>query len=209
MKYKIMVKIGGSCSSHLQDIIPDLKECADHADVAILIIPGGWIFADMVRDMELDNTTAHWMAVKAMDLYGHYISSFGIDTIEPYQFGIDVSGVNVNVLLPYRLVRAYNELPHSWEVTSDSIALWVAYKMGFKEIIKLTDVDGVMANGRLVEEVDAENIACLKTCVDGYSPALIQEFGLDMFVCNGLKGWVKDYILRDRAEGTRIKAHKY
>lgn len=202
-----MVKIGGSCSSSLQRIIQDLKECVDHAGVGILIIPGGWIFADMVRDMELDDTTAHWMAVEAMDLYGRYISSFGIESIETSRFGFDVSGVHV--LLPYRLVREYDELPHSWEVTSDSIALWVAYRMGVKEVIKLTDVDGVMVDGRFVEEIEAENIAPLKNCIDGGSPALMQEFGVDMFVCNGLRHRVKDYILRDRALGTRIKAHKY
>lgn len=206
-EYKIVVKIGGSCSSNLQEIIQDLKDCVDHADADILIIPGGWVFADMIRELELDDTTAHWMAVEAMDLYGHYISSFGIESIEPSQFGFDVSGVNV--LLPYRLLRKYDELPHSWEVTSDSIALWVAHKIGLKEIVKLTDVDGVLVNGKLVEEIEAENVARLKTCVDEYSPALIQEFGLDMFVCNGLRGRVKDYILRGRAIGTRIKAHKY
>ncbi len=147
------------------------------------------------------------MAVKAMDLYGLYISSFGVDIIEPSNFGFDFSGVNV--LLPYQLVRSHDELPHNWEVTSDSIALWIAHKMGFGEVAKLTDVDGVMVNGSLVDEIKAEDIAHLKTCVDRYSPALMRELGLDMFVCNGLKGWVKDYILRDRAEGTRIKAHKH
>ncbi|MFO7966816.1 MAG: uridylate kinase [Archaeoglobaceae archaeon] len=204
---RVVVKLGGSCSSRLQELILDLKECAERGGVDILIIPGGWVFADLVRKLEVDDTTAHWMAVKAMDLYGNYISSYGADTIEPSQFGFNISGVNV--LLPYRLLRKYDELNHSWEVTSDSIALWVAHKLGFKEIVKLTDVDGVLVNGRLVKEIEAENVARLKTCVDGYSPALMQEFGVDMFVCNGLKGRVKDYILRDRAEGTRIKAHKY
>lgn len=204
MKDRIVVKIGGSCSSDLQGLTQDLKECIGDAD--ILIIPGGWIFADMVRDMELDDTTAHWMAVGAMDLYGHYISFFGIEKIEASQFGFDISGVNV--LLPYRLVRLHDELPHSWEVTSDSIALWIAHKMGIKEVIKLTDADGVIVDGRIMEEIYAENLSQLKTCIDSHSPALMQEFGLDIFVCNGLKGRVKDYILRDRAVGTRIKAHK-
>lgn len=187
----------------MQVIVGQLKECAGHTD--ILIVPGGWIFADMVRDMELDDTTAHWLAIKAMDLYGYYISSFGICVVDPVESGFDISGVNV--ILPFRLVKTYDELPHSWEVTSDSIAVWIAHKMGIKEVIKLTDVDGIEVNGEVLEEVRTEDILHIGTCVDGHCPSLMGEFGVDMFVCNGLKDRVKDYIFRGKAVGTRIKAH--
>jgi hypothetical protein len=37
----------------------------------------------------------------------------------------------------------------------------------------------------------------------------MKKYGISMFVCNGLKGRVKDYILRGQAVGTLIKASRF
>jgi hypothetical protein len=202
----LIVKIGGSCASHLPDIIAQLKECVELKAVeSISIVPGGWFFADMVRATGVNDSAAHWMAVASMDIYGYYISSRDLDVVENFDF--DFKGVRV--LLPYRLMRTHDELPHSWDITSDSISIWLAHKIGVKEVIKLTDVDGIFIEGELVNKISADDIADRTTCVDNFSPSLMKKYGISMFVCNGLKGRVKDYILRGQAVGTLIKASRF
>ena len=39
------------------------------------------------------------------------------------------------VLAPYRWLRAADPLPHSWEVTSDSIAAWLAGELGARRVV--------------------------------------------------------------------------
>ncbi|MBE8538686.1 uridylate kinase [Geoglobus acetivorans] len=193
----IVVKLGGSVSETAGRIIWELKNSGKN----ILIVPGGWIFADMVRKLETDDESAHWMAIAGMNVYGYYLSRYA-EVIEPENFDFDVRGVRI--LLPYILLRKHDDLPHSWEVTSDSIAVWVAEKIGAEDIVKVTDVDGVYMDGRLVESIAASELS-RETCVDSYSPKLLREYGRDMFICNGLvEGRVKDYIMKGEAKGTRI-----
>jgi len=129
-----VVKIGGSVASRIEGILEELS-----GDV--LIIPGGWIFANAVRELDserkLPSSAAHWMCIAGMEMYGYYISSLGVKTTEKLE---RVKGIKV--LLPYCILKK-SELPQSWDVTSDSIAVWVASKLGVKEVIKITDVDGI------------------------------------------------------------------
>lgn len=196
----IVVKLGGSVASNLKEIVSILQSL----DEDILIIPGGWIFAELVRRLDVEDEKAHWMAILAMEQFGYYISNFGVETIKPEDFDIEFSGVRV--LLPYELLINNDELPHSWDVTSDSIAIWIASKLGVKEVIKLTDVDGIILDGKLVERIEAEKLIGIKTCLDPYAPKLMVELSIDTFICNGLfANRVKDYIAKGRAKGTLVK----
>ncbi|RLI87810.1 MAG: uridylate kinase [Archaeoglobales archaeon] len=192
-----VVKIGGSVASRIEGILEELS-----GDV--LIIPGGWIFANAVRELDserkLPSSAAHWMCIAGMEMYGYYISSLGVKTTEKLE---RVKGIKV--LLPYCILKK-SELPQSWDVTSDSIAVWVASKLGVKEVIKITDVDGIFLNGRFIEKIRASELIGKKTCVDSFAPELMAKLGINMFVCNGLvEGRVKDYILRSQARGTLIE----
>ena len=195
----IVVKLGGSVARNIPALIRSLRSIRKD----ILIVPGGWIFADTIRRLNIDDDRAHWMAVLAMEQYGYYVSSFGVETIRPKGFDFEFSGVRV--LLPYELMLRNDELPHSWEVTSDSIAIWVASKLGIKEVVKLTDVDGIILNGRLVERIEADKLVGIETCLDSYAPKLMMERGVSVFICNGLVARrVKDYITKGRAKGTLV-----
>jgi len=206
MREAVVVKIGGSVSSNLSAIVSDLKDCIRiKVCKKIIIVPGGWIFADMVRKLGIDGSTAHWMAVASIDIYGYYISSFGAELVDSDDFNFNIDGVAVMLL--HRLLRRYDELPHSWDVTSDSISIWLAEKLGVKEVVKLTDVDGVIIDGKIAEKVCVEELMNIETCIDKCSPFLMKKYRINMFVCNGLKNRVKDYILRGQAVGTLIDAH--
>jgi len=74
----LIVKIGGSQNNRIPDLVPILNT-SKHP---LLIIPGGGPFADLVRQVPVNNDAAHWMAIAAMEQYGWYISSFGILTTD-------------------------------------------------------------------------------------------------------------------------------
>jgi 5-(aminomethyl)-3-furanmethanol phosphate kinase len=102
-------------------------------DHRILIVPGGGPFADTVREfdrtMGVSPDAAHWMAILAMDQYAHVLADRipGAVLIEaPGALLHVMTSSGVAVLAPSRWMRSADVLPHSWEVTSDSIAAFVA-----------------------------------------------------------------------------------
>ena len=193
----IVVKIGGSVAEIAGKIFSELYETGE----SILVIPGGWIFAEKIRKMDVDDDSAHWMAIEAMNMYGYYLSKYA-DLVEPYDFDFQLRGVKI--LLPYTLLKRYDELPHSWDVTSDSIAVWIAEKINAEKIIKVTDVDGIVVDGGVVERIRAGDIN-FETCIDRFAPLLLERYGREMFICNGYgRGRVKDYIMKGIAFGTTV-----
>ena len=129
----------------LRDLMPVLERSLR----PLFIVPGGGLFADSVRSLGISDTTAaHWMAVAAMDQYGWLLASHGLDTT-------DVLTVPEKpiVFLPYACLRVQDPLPHSWDITSDTIAAWVAGSLGL-ELLVLKSVDGIVISGELQETVD-------------------------------------------------------
>jgi hypothetical protein len=206
----IIVKVGGSVAEFAGKLFEDLKSLSDSDNsMRILVIPGGWIFAEKVRELWkrgiIDDEAAHWMAVECMDVYGYYLSRFAASS-EPlipesfHELSKELKP-GVRVLIPGKLVRSHDELPHSWDVTSDSIAIWIAHNIGAETIIKATDVDGLIINGEIVSKISASQLRN-ETCIDTHASKLLSEYKLDLFVCRWDR--VKDYILRGEAIGTLI-----
>ena len=100
---------------------------------AIVVVPGGGPFADLVRELDrgagLSVDTTHWMAILAMDQYAHMLAE-RIDGAalveEPGAIAAELAAGRVAVLAPSRWLRAADPLPHSWDATSDSVAAFVA-----------------------------------------------------------------------------------
>lgn len=99
----------------------------------ILVVPGGGPFADAVREFDrtegLSPDSSHWMAILAMDQYAYVLAERipGATLIEePGSLLPTVTPSGVAVLAPSRWMRSADVLPHSWDVTSDSIAAFVA-----------------------------------------------------------------------------------
>ncbi len=72
------MKVGGSLYNQIPDLVPILIA----SKRPLFIIPGGGPFADLVRQIQVNNDAAHWMAIAAMEQYGWFISSFGILTTD-------------------------------------------------------------------------------------------------------------------------------
>ena len=99
----------------------------------VVVVPGGGPFADLVREFDqsirLSPDTAHWMAIRAMDQYAHVLAERITGAVlveEPGAVLEATKPAGVAVLAPSRWMRSADVLPHSWEVTSDSIAAFVA-----------------------------------------------------------------------------------
>lgn len=158
-----VVKIGGGVLEDIEALDAALSAVAGAArSQKLLIVPGGGPFADAVRAMDrrlgLSDTTAHWMAVLAMDQCAHLIAErlAGARFVqEPSEISTAISADRVPVLAPSRWLRETDPLPHSWDVTSDSIAAWVAGSLGAHRL--------VLVKPRGVHEASAA-----RTAVDPY-----------------------------------------
>jgi aspartokinase-like uncharacterized kinase len=126
-----VIKIGGSALGSRIEI---------PADGRTLIVPGGGPFADTVRAVDsrfgLGDDAAHWAAILAMDQYAHALAALTRGARVVY--GPESHGLPV--LAPYQWLRATDPLPHSWDVTSDSISAWVAHTVGAKRLLLIKPV---------------------------------------------------------------------
>ncbi len=178
-----IVKMGGSLISNARETIRLLGAEKDHG---FLIIPGGGPMTDLVREMDhrlgIAEETAHWMAILAMEEYAYFLADgtgAGL-TRSPI-----VRNRGVQILLPYQMLLEDDRgLDRDWDHTSDSVAALVAARMG-RDFVKATDVDGVILDGRLVEEVWADELLGVSTCVDQGTIRMLMAGGGCCRVLNG------------------------
>jgi len=138
-----IVKLGGGVLRRSECF--DAALAAIHAAAAstrLLVVPGGGPFADAVRDadrrLRLTNTAAHRMAILGMDQYAWLIASRLADASivgRPDEIAETVAASRIPVLAPSAWLADADPLPHSWDVTSDSIAAWVAASVGAKRLV--------------------------------------------------------------------------
>jgi len=160
-----VLKIGGSLIASAKDLMLRLFDLTAEG-YSFLVIPGGGPMADLVRDlftrMHISEETAHWMAILAMEQYAYFLA----DGTGAKLTGEIKRSNGLEVLLPYHPLLEDDEgLGHSWDYTSDSVAAIVAARLD-ADIIKATDVDGIVLDGRLVVDVCAKDLLGYKTCID-------------------------------------------
>lgn len=138
-----VVKVGGallSLDGALARTLAALELIA--ATRSILIVPGGGPFADAVRiastHNDLGDDDAHWMAILGMEQFALLLGA-RLQHAELVHRRGEIARAHargrVPVLAPYRWLREADPLPHSWDVTSDSIAAWVASRIGARRLI--------------------------------------------------------------------------
>lgn len=131
-----VVKLGGS----LHDV-PDLRAWlawAAQRGGSTVLVPGGGPFADAVRALQpglgYDDHAAHGMAILAMQQYALHLHG-----LEPrLRLGESEAELRAGgpcLWLPWRLAGRAAELPASWDLTSDSVALWLATRLAAPQLV--------------------------------------------------------------------------
>ena len=143
MSIDVVVKVGGgmlATPGAVERVMAALAEAAGAR--RLVVVPGGGPFADAVREADakfaLPDATAHWMAVLAMDQSAHLLASRapGCTIVRtPSEIDHALSVGRLPVLAPAEWLWATDPLPHSWQVTSDSIAAWIAGRLGARRLV--------------------------------------------------------------------------
>lgn len=135
----LVLKLGGSLleSGRLTavlDIVAQRKR-------PVIVVPGGGAFAEQVRQSQaangFDDASAHRLALFAMHQMANVIASRSrhfVPTATKEEIGM--AGVNglVPVWLPSKMAGADPAIPKSWDMTSDSLAAWLAGEVGAKDV---------------------------------------------------------------------------
>jgi dihydroneopterin aldolase len=179
-----VIKIGGSCAPSL-----DLRRwtalvagCGGRA----VIVPGGGPFADAVRAAQLrmgfDDAAAHHMAMLGMEQFGRALASFDGrlvvgDTMAALRRALAAG--KVAVWLPARMAMKAADIPVSWQVTSDSLAAWLAGKLGAARLLLLKQVE-LSRRPVAVDELAEKGI------VDPAFPEFLKASGAAAFILGPL-----------------------
>jgi 5-(aminomethyl)-3-furanmethanol phosphate kinase len=135
-----VVKLGGShaFSGRLTAWLELLASAAGR----VVVVPGGGPFADVVRQaqpkMGFDDRAAHQMGLLAMSQFGCALAS-----LRPgYVIAASLPAIRraaragqVPVWSPVPMASAAADLPASWDVTADSLAAWLAARLGAVRLV--------------------------------------------------------------------------
>jgi len=192
MQGPFVMKIGGS----LIDQVPGIARALLASASPVLVIPGGGPFANIVRTLHAPDNESHWMAILGMEQYGWYIASHGINTSPDLKVPVCPT-----VFLPYTLMQKEDPLQHHWEITSDTIAAWAAYRLGL-DLVVLKSVDGVTREGTLLEHITTP-LACKE--VDPGFIRFVLDHGVRTLLMNGRTiDRVRTLLQEGYVTGTRI-----
>lgn len=136
-----VVKLGGSLAGGSR--LPGwLDLLADHGGGRAVIVPGGGPFADAVRDAQqrwgFDDGRAHRMALLAMNQFGLLLAGLQPRLralAEPAAIGEALDAGHLPVWIGADRTLADPALEHSWRVTADSLALWLARRLDARGLI--------------------------------------------------------------------------
>jgi 5-(aminomethyl)-3-furanmethanol phosphate kinase len=171
------------------------RACAEAIEIAahrpVLVVPGGGPFADAVRAVDeqvgLDDATAHALALRAMDQLGVLLRR--LLPVELLAELVAPRGLALLQAAPAFAGRP--DVPESWTVTSDSLAVLAAAAIGADEAVLLKSVDGVLGRWPSGEPalpaLTADELRALQArgggrAVDVYLPDTVRRTGVAVVV---------------------------
>ncbi|HMF16110.1 MAG TPA: hypothetical protein VKE98_02835 [Gemmataceae bacterium] len=182
MRIDVVVKVGGSLfdlpdlGTRLADWLRGLKT------PNVLLVPGGGRSADLVRDwdrqLQLGEETSHWLALRALTFNAHFLASLlsGSRVIKnPDDSGSGLIPILDMCAWATMLDRLPDQLPHTWDVTSDSLAAQVAILGKASQLILLKSVP-------LPEGIDWRE-AARQGIVDPFFPQAISKAPANLTIC--------------------------
>jgi dihydroneopterin aldolase len=141
----IIIKLGGSLARERQFArwLEAIRNCKSGA----IIVPGGGPFADCVREaqgyMRFSDAAAHRMALIAIEQYAIACASSFPDVLllrEEAQLRLIGDG-RIAFWLPGGMALGADDLPENWQVTSDSLAAWLALRLDAPAFVIIKSVN--------------------------------------------------------------------
>ena len=187
----LVVKVGGGLlrDEGLEGL---RRACAEVNELAtkrpVLVVPGGGPFADAVRAVDeqvgLTDGVAHALALRAMDQLGAMLAPL-LPAAEPLSDLAAPRALGLLAVAPAFAGRP--EVPESWAVTSDSLAVLAAGAIGADEAVLLKPVRGVVArwpsDDPPLAVLTADELQALQArgggrVVDAYLPDAVRRTGV-------------------------------
>ncbi len=188
----------------------------------IIIVPGGGTLANFVRNLDLKinlgDDKSHWMAIHAMDFNGQELAARykHMEIIENIE-EINNERRIFAIFLPFKHLKNNDILPHNWQVTSDSIALFLAHELNFECVFLIKNVDGIiLKDNSCIRKISTQEFKKLKsenqllkmeednlnkkssTPIDEYLPDLINKYKLPCVILNGAESTrITDFFLEN------------
>ena len=217
MKIDVVIKVGGSLGRWrgLGPLIDSIARWRGHTKV--VVVPGGGAFADLVRlehrRRRLTESAAHRMAILAMDQYGLLLCdlapcAFPVASLSAA--GAVLRSARLPILLPSRTLLQRDPFNHSWRVTSDSIAAYIARLARADALLLLKDVDGIFARDPRIDPAAPllPHVARVRLrryrCVDREFATWVRGIN-SCWIVNGAKpARVKEWLDRRETVGTCV-----
>lgn len=172
----VVAKVGGSLFD-LPDLGERLRRWVGNVDASVLLVPGGGAGADVIRQLDdahrIGEEQAHWLALRVLTVNAHFLAAL-LDA--PVQFEPGKPATPLAVLDPHAFCQADEgcpgALPHSWHVTSDSIAARVAERSDARlALLKSIELPSAVTwetagHGGQVDEMFASVVARAGLCVE-------------------------------------------
>lgn len=190
---KQVVKIGGSL---FPDYAINLAEKLKNTNSCIVL--GGGEFANLIRkyndEQDFSDEVNHWTAIDCMDIIAKLVN----DKVESAKLAFSIDDVNrisdegfTPIFVVSEFLRAEDPFECTWDVTSDSIAAYVAHLLNANLFI-VTDVNGIYTQepkepgSTFISKIDAKTMLTFQeSSIDVMLPSLLLEFGTNCYVVNG------------------------
>ena len=190
---KQVVKIGGSLfPNYALDLADKLKNTSS------AIILGGGEFANLIRryndEQHFSEEVNHWTAIDCMDIIAKLVN----DKVDSAKLAYSIEEVNVisdegftPIFVVSEFLKTEDPFECSWDVTSDSIAAYIAHRLNAKLLI-VTNVNGIYTQepkepgSTFISKIDATTLLTFQeSSIDVMLPSLLLEFGTNCYVVNG------------------------
>lgn len=155
-----VIKLGGSLLSS-GSMNKWLSIIIEFGRGKLVIVSGGGSFAAQVREAQkkwrFDDKAAHQMALLAMEQTAHLLKSIEpdlslTDSIKDIEEIVNLN--KVPVWLPCKIIDRSQELSSNWDVTSDSLALWLAGKLKAEHTMLVKSLSASNKNARQLSDFD-------------------------------------------------------
>lgn len=163
-----------------------------------LFVIGGGEFANLIRkydnEIEFSEDVTHETAIDAMDILAKLLNDklAFTDICYTIEEAIGISDLNkIPIMICSDILKENEPFAHSWDVTSDSIAAYIASLLNAKLLIA-TNVNGIytkdpsLSGAELINEIDVNKLLTFdESSIDLMLPTLLIEYGLNCYVVNG------------------------